>query len=206
MNGRGCIDQIFSLRMLSEKFLAKNQKLFCAFIDLEKAYDRVNREKLWEILEEYGVNGQLINAIASLYEGSAACVRINGDLTPWFSIIKGVKQGCVMSPWLFILYMDKCMQVLKGLNLGVTMSDTKVCSLVYADDVVLVTENAYDLQRLVSKMNEECQKSDMKMNVTKSNVMVFERDVNVTICKIKVDDKYLEQVNEFVYLGSLLKM
>jgi len=98
MSGRGCMDQIFSLRVLTEKFLAKNQKLFCAFVDLQKAYDRVDRKMLWKVLSKYGVSTYLIQAIASLYEGSVACVRVNGVFTGWIDITKGVKQGCVMSP------------------------------------------------------------------------------------------------------------
>ena len=65
--GIGCMDQIFSLCMITEKFLAVNQKVFCAFVDLEKAFDRVVRAKLWEILPRYNVSGPLLQAVKSLY-------------------------------------------------------------------------------------------------------------------------------------------
>ena len=107
--GMGCMDQIFSLRCIAEKHLAKHKKVYCAFVDLEKAYDSVWREELWSTLSMYGVDRRLIRALKSLYKDSSACVRINGAYTDWFCISRGVRQGCVASPWLFNLYMDSCL-------------------------------------------------------------------------------------------------
>ena len=67
-------------------------------VDLAKAYDR---ENLWRMLVRYKVGGQLLRVIRSLYKESQACVRVNGKLSRWFPISQGVRQGCVMSPWLF---------------------------------------------------------------------------------------------------------
>ncbi|CAK1596230.1 unnamed protein product, partial [Parnassius mnemosyne] len=106
--GMGCTDQVFSMRMIAEKFLAKNQKVFCAFMDLEKAYDKVNRDMLWQTLNSFGLSAGLIQALKSLYRDSSACVRINNS--DWFGIDKGVRQGCVASPWLFNLFMDSCLE------------------------------------------------------------------------------------------------
>ena len=89
--------QIFTLRMITEKNLAVNQKNFCAFVDLEKAFDRVVRAKLWEILPRYNVSGPLLQAVKSLYRDH--CVPVGSDMSPWFDIQSGVKQGGVMSAW-----------------------------------------------------------------------------------------------------------
>ena len=64
----------------------------------------VYREKLWRVLDEYGVK-----AIRSLYAGNQACVRVSGRLSEWFPISQGVRQGCVLSPWLFNVFMDRIM-------------------------------------------------------------------------------------------------
>ncbi len=61
--GRGCVDQIFVMKMLVEEYLGKDKKLYGAFMDLEKAYDRVDREALWSVLKIYGVGGQLLTGI-----------------------------------------------------------------------------------------------------------------------------------------------
>ncbi len=63
--GRGCVDQIFAVKMLVEKYLEKDRKQFAAFMDLEKAYDRVDRKGLWDTLRVYGVGGQLLEGIRS---------------------------------------------------------------------------------------------------------------------------------------------
>ena len=104
-SGRSCVNQIFAIRQLSEKILEKNKQIIIVCIDLQKAYDKVCRENLWRMLVRYKVDGQLLRAIRSLYRESQACVRVNGKLSRWFSIYQGVRQGCVMSPWLFnIIY------------------------------------------------------------------------------------------------------
>ena len=105
--GRECTDEIFALRQLSEKAIEYNKELDVAFIDQEKAFDRVNRSKLWRVLEEYSVNGQLLDNIRVLYEKSESAVRTTVGMTNWFPVTAGVRQGCVLSPLLFIIYMDE---------------------------------------------------------------------------------------------------
>ena len=107
-----------------------------ACVDLKKAYNKVCREKLWCVLGEYGVKGNLMKAIRSLYEGSQACVRVGGRLSEWFSISQGVRQGCVLSPWLFNVFMDRVMREVKDrLQGGVQLTATTVQVLLFADDI-----------------------------------------------------------------------
>ena len=76
--GRGCADQIFTIRCLSEKYLEKHKDVYVAFMDLEKAYDRVDREALLQLLGVYEVGGGLLAAIKAFYKESEACVRVEG--------------------------------------------------------------------------------------------------------------------------------
>ncbi len=103
------MDQIFALKIMVEKYLEKYRKLFAAFMDLGKACDKVDRKGLWDILRMYGVGGSLLQ-IRSLYKNASSLVRVNGELSESFtrSVEVGVRQGYVMSPWLFNIYMDKC--------------------------------------------------------------------------------------------------
>ena len=80
------------------------------YVDLEKAYDRVDREMLWQVLESYGVSGRLGRAVRSLYDRCQARVRVLGQTSDWFGAEQGVRYGCVMSPWLFNLYMDNILR------------------------------------------------------------------------------------------------
>ncbi len=76
---RGQVDQIFSFRMVVEKILAKGKKLYAAFTDLEKAYDRVDWLALWNVLKIYGVGGKLLSAVKISYDKASACVNISGE-------------------------------------------------------------------------------------------------------------------------------
>ena len=103
---RGCVDQVFVVRHVCEKYLAKGKDVYWAFMDLEKAYDRVDREAMWDVLQLYGVGGKLLRAVKSFYIGSKACVRVGSELSKWYPVKVALRQGCVMSPRLFNLHID----------------------------------------------------------------------------------------------------
>ena len=71
--GKGCVDQIFAVKQVCEKAKERGPKVYMGFMDLEKAYDRVDRSVLWQVLIMYGIGGKLLNGIRSMYEGSKAC-------------------------------------------------------------------------------------------------------------------------------------
>ena len=112
-SGRGCVDKIFTLKQMIEKMREKKNKLYLGFMDLQQAYDRINREALWQVLVIYDVGGKLLNRIKNMYDGSEAWAGISRVESDWFNINSGVRQGCVMSPWLFNLYMDGVMKELE---------------------------------------------------------------------------------------------
>ena len=91
--GRSCVDRLFTVRQLGEKIIEKNKRMLMVCVDLAKAYDRVDRELLWRVLKAYGVNGELIRAMRSLYGDGKACVRDQGQKLDWFEVGQGVTQG-----------------------------------------------------------------------------------------------------------------
>ena len=104
---RGCVDQIFAVRQVTEKVIEKDKVVYAAFVDLEKAYDSVSRSKLWVALKDYGVKGKLLAAVQSLYVEGRARVRVAGKESCPFQVWKGVRQGCPLSPWLFNIFIDR---------------------------------------------------------------------------------------------------
>ena len=104
--------------MVCEKYLANGEDVFWAFIDLEKAYDTIDRHGMWQMLGVYGVGGKLLKAVQSFYVDSKACVRVGNDVSQWFPVNVGLRQGCVMSPWLFNVYMDGMVRELNVRVLG----------------------------------------------------------------------------------------
>ena len=105
--GRSTTDQIHTLRLVCEKAWEYKIPAFLAFVDLEKAYDRVPREKLWKCLREYGVDEELLRAVQSLYDRCTARVRVNGLQSSPFTVRTGLRQGCALSPVLFLVFMDR---------------------------------------------------------------------------------------------------
>ena len=82
-------------------YLANGKDVFWAFTDLEKAYDTIDRHDMWHMLRVYGVGGKLLKAVQSFYVDSRACVRVGNGVSEWFPVNVGLRQGYVISPWLF---------------------------------------------------------------------------------------------------------
>ena len=209
--GRGCVDQVFALKNVCEKYLEKNRCVYMAFMDLEKAYDRVEREALWKVLNMYGVERKLVRAVKIFYEDSMACVRVGRVESDWFGVKVGLRQGCVMSPWLFNLYADGVVREVKARvqGKGVTLVSAneevyEVCQLLFADDTVLVADSREKLQSLVNAFGVVCERRKLNVNVSKSKVMWCNREGRQGL-HISLNGKRLEEVNCFRYLGVDVK-
>ncbi|XDV17602.1 hypothetical protein PO909_023436 [Leuciscus waleckii] len=105
--GRGTLDQLYTLSRVLEGSSEFAQPIHMCFVDLEKAFDCVPRSILWRVLWEYGVRGPLLRAIRSLYDRSMSLVRIAGSKSDLFPVHDGLRQGCPLSPVLFIIFMDR---------------------------------------------------------------------------------------------------
>ena len=196
--GRSTTDQIFTLKQIFEKSWKYDKDLFACFVDLEKAYDRVPRDKLWKVLQEYGVNGQLLRAIKSFYCRPEVCVRVNGKQSKSFQVSVGLRQGCVLSPLLFIVYMnwiDKCSQA----DGCATIGNCKISRLLFADDLVLLSSPECGLQRALNSFADACNTAGMKINTAKTDVLHLSRNPDQYV--LKVNGATLKQVEKFKYLG-----
>ena len=112
-------------------------------MDLEKAYDTIDRHGMWQMLRMCRVGGKLLKAVQSFYVNSRACVQVENDVSEWFRVNVGLRHGCVMSPWLFNVYMDGVVREVnirvlgKGLNL---LCANEINQLLFADDTALVAD------------------------------------------------------------------
>jgi hypothetical protein len=198
--GRSTRDQIFTLKQVFEKAWEYNVKVYSCFVDLEKAYDRVPRGRLWGVLQEYGIDGQLLWAIKSLYENCSCCVRINGAKSNPFTVSIGLRQGCVLSPLLFIIYMDWIARRSQGKEC-VRLGEREFRHLLFADDLVLLTSSETDLQNALERFATVCEQAGMKINVAKTECMILSR--NLEQCSVHVNGAPLNQVEKFKYLGAV---
>ena len=107
---RGTRVQIANIRWIIEKAREFQKNVYFCFIDCTKAFDSVDHNELWKILKEMGIPDHLICLLRNLYAGQEGTVRIGQGTTDWFQIVKGVRQGCILLPCLFILYAEYIMQ------------------------------------------------------------------------------------------------
>ena len=131
MPRRGTVDTVFILSRLTEKFRAKNKKLFSIFVHLEKAFGRVPREVVCFALRQKGIPEHLVNGVMSLYKGCKFAVSVDGELSISFSVKVDVHQGFALSPLLFIMVMDVLIEDVR---------DGSLMELLYADDLVVCGE------------------------------------------------------------------
>ena len=213
--GRGCEDHVYTLNAMIQKQLNKQShgkqrkgekvkygRLFACFIDLAAAFDSCNHDKLWKRLEQEGLSTAIIAKITELYSHAQTRVRMSGKLTEAMKIEKGVLQGETLSPTLFSIFLNVIVTKLQEELHGVRWGSGQVPLLLYADDQVLVSSHAGGLKRLINKIAELFDDMDLKVNLTKTKVMVFRRGVRLPEeLNFTWKHEQIEIVNEYVYLG-----
>ena len=107
--GRGTRDQIANIHWIIKKAKEFQKNIYFCFIDYTKAFDCVDHNKLWKILQEKGIPDHLTCFLRNLYAGQEATVRIGHETTDWFQIGKGVCHGCILSPCLYNLFSENIM-------------------------------------------------------------------------------------------------
>ena len=150
------------------------QKSICfCFIDYAKAFDSVDHNKLWKILQEMGIPDHLTCLLRNLYAGREATVRTGHGTTDWFQTGKGVHQGCILSPYLFNLYAEYIMRNigLEEAQAGIKIARRNTNNLRYADDTTLMAESEEELKSLLMKMEEGKEKVGLKLNFQKTKIM-----------------------------------
>ena len=174
--GRGTRDQISNLRWIMERSTEYQRPIYMCFIDYSKAFDCVDHLTLWNMMEEMGVPEHMVQVIRSLYANHEAKVRTEYGDTESFSIGKGVRQGCVLSPYLFNLYSEYIMRQanLEELDIGVKMGGRKINNLRYADDTTLLAESKEERIQLVTNVKEKSAQAGLYLNLKKTKVMSTE--------------------------------
>ena len=180
----------------------KAGKLYSCFVDFRKTFDTVPRSVLWQVLEELGVTGRILNVIKSLYALESVAVRSSQGISAIFRCLMGVKQGCPLSPTLFGLYVDGLGKHLLDMNDAdaPTLMGVMVSLLLYADDLFLMSESAAGLQEQLDALASFCEGHQLTVNLSKTKVVVFEhRQSDLT--DFVLNGAVGERVESYKYLG-----
>ena len=200
---RSCLDQIATLRIIVEQSLEWNSPLYINFIDYEKAFDSVDRNTLWKLLRHYGIPVKVTNVIRNSYTGMTCRVINGGQLTRSFQVKTGVRQGGILSPFLFLMVIDWIMKTTtaqrrNGIQWTLT---THLEDLDFADDLAALSHTLQQMQEKTSVLSDTSSQVGLiihkektkilKVNTTQEDPVILERTA-------------LEEVEAFTYLGSVI--
>ena len=144
------------------------------------------------------MRGQLLAAIKSLYKQSEVCVQANGMKTEPFNVSVGLLQGCILSPLLFVIYMDKIDKDSSSSS-GITFGKHNVLHLQFTDDLALLSLNKSDLQYALDQFSGACLDAGMKISMTKTEIMCLSR--HLVQCFFQTIGIALKQMEKFKYFG-----
>ena len=173
---RSTLDNLLILRSVVEKSKSKQKDCFLSFVDLRKAYDRVWREGLWSSLKTLGFGGKTLAMLKSLYVNTQQRVCTKLGNTGWFSSDIGLKQGCVLSPILFALYLRSTGEKLFSSGVGIKFLNTTIPALFFADDMILMAEKREALNKLLRVLGGMLSKTKLEINCKKSQILVIKGD------------------------------
>lgn len=199
-------DHIFTLKSLIDKYFKKNKYIFASFIDLKTAFDTVNRNALLYKLYQLNTRGKFFNILENMYKEVSFCVSLNDGLTDNFQTNIGVKQGCILSPTLFSLYMNDLIGHFSSDCEPLTLDGKNISCLLYADDIVLLSESSNGLQNCLNNLKLYCDKWNLEVNIDKSKIIIFNKSGKVLKgYSFFYNNQSLGLVNQYKYLGIILK-
>lgn len=177
--GRSTMDNIFILNHLSQREKRKGKgedKVYAFFVDLKAAFDNVDRDKLWETLKDKGINREVIGRLEKIYEETEVMIRMGEEFTDKFWTRKGVRQGCVLSPLLFNLYIADIDRELKRRGIGgIAIGKERIWTLSYADDIVVLAKNREALLDMMDTLGRFLKERKLELSAEKSKIIVFNR-------------------------------
>jgi hypothetical protein len=203
---KSTVDHIFVLQTLVTKYLAKEKgRFYSVYVDFSKAFDTVPHLHLFYSLLNGNLHGRVITVLRNMYTKLKSCVLNDGNLSEDFICTIGTRQGCMMSPFLFIFYLNELIQHVDDNNChGIFLNEhnPNVNLLLYADDLVIVGDHIGRVQRILDALSGFCVKWGLKVNMSKTKSMVFrnggviKKNENLYYSGIK-----LENVSYYKYLG-----
>ena len=203
--GRSTVEQISNLRIICEKYRNANRTIYHNFIDFKKAFDRVWHGALWHTMNKHKVGASITTLIKKLYESAKSTVLINNSYSQWFTSNVGVRQGCLLSPGLFNLFLERVMtDALEDDTNGIICGGRRINNLRFADDIDIVASTEEGLRDLTDKINNAANRYGMEISGQKSKTMVTGTEPKTILPPISVNGEHLEQLKAFKYLGSFI--
>ena len=198
-------DHVLTLRTLIDKYVhCHKEKIYACFVDFRKACDSVWHDGLLYKLSKINVQGKFYSLIKSLYSKSTCSVRIGNNKTRSFQYARGVRQGCILSPLLFNLYLNDL-----AFSFDNVLSDpfvlpngTRLNSLLYADDLIILSRSKLGLQNCLNVLSSYCNSWMLRINPKKTKIMIFQRCTRKCEHNFRIGNEVIDVVQNYTYLGT----
>ena len=201
--GRSTTEQTFNLRILCEKYLQRQQDLYHIFIDFRKAVTRVWYAVLWATMKKYNISTNLIRVIKNLYKKAISAVFFNSSIGDRFRTTVGVRQGCLLSPTLFNIFLERIVTDALEYHEGtVSIGGRTITNLRFSDDIDGLAGEEEELANLVQRLDKASTAYSMEIRAEKTKLMT--NNTSGINTEIKVNGQKLETVTSFKYLGSFI--
>jgi len=197
---------VFALKNVIQFYKQHNSPVFTCFLDASRAFDRVNHWSLFKKLVERGVPLLIVRLLSYWYNVQTFYVKWGNSTSTCFTTTNGVRQGGILSPRLFTLYIDDLSNLLHNLNIGCFVGFTCVNHLFYADDICLLAPSAMGLQQLINVCEQYGSEHDILYNPIKSKCMaVLPNRYKLTVPTVTLNNIDLEYADNIKYLGVVLQ-
>ena len=190
-------DSVGNILTDENEILSRCREYFEDLLNLVKVSTHDTQEVIRLEEKEYGVDGQSLRGIKSFYCRPEVCVRVNGKQLKPFHVGVGLRQGCALSPLLFIVCMnwiDKCRQADECAPIG----NCKISRLLFGDDLVLLSSSESGLQRASHIFANACDTAGIKISSVKTEVLHLSRNSDQYV--LQVNGATLKLVEKFRYL------
>ena len=194
---------IHYLKESINNYTSNGSNVYCSFLDASKAFDRLVHAGLFLKLLQRRVPLTFLNVIIFWYSDLVCRVRWGDAVSEWFTIKAGVRQGRVLSPIFYCIYVDDLVDILKAIGIGCQLRGHFLSILLYADDMALLAPSLKGLQKLISATEIFCAEWDIMLNAKKTKNMVFGK--SCTLPNLTLTGTNIEWVNSWSYLGVTLK-
>ena len=207
MPGNRCSDALIILYNLYIRYCKNgNRYMYGCFVDFRKAFDTIPRDILFQKLLSHNITGKFYNSIKNMYTQDFACISVGDKITTAFRINQGVRQGCILSPLLFNIFLSDVPNYLNdGDTRPVSITDNEnLSSLIWADDLLLLSETETGLNNMLKNLKRYSDANLMQVNLDKTKCMIFNKTGRLMQRSFYYGTEKLEMVREYKYLGFLV--
>ena len=203
-NGVGCSDALFTVNSVINHYINNGCTVTISAPDISKAFDRISYYGLFYKLIKRKFPKQLISVFLSWYTKCFDKVKWKDEVSDYFQTYAGVRQGGVLSPMLFALYIEDIITELRSQRKGCTINRIYLGCFLYADDILLLSQSVSCMQSMLDICSDISKRLDLKFNVKKSAVLRIGKRFNIKCGDLLLGDQVIPFVEEIKYLGIVI--